>query len=242
MPLRRRPSRTLIALAVLACCAVAPAAAQAAALDSTVQSTVGATPQPVQQAAQDVVGAARPAAGSDPAPPAPHADGGAVQQTVAPIAGASQAAAPSTATAVPAPHLREPAHARVSHISADASDSHRPHGGNAQLPGSSNRAAASNQPIADVDARPRGARQASGAADAPRPAAAPAQAIPEPVSGDAGTDGVAPVAASGFFFGGGFALLVTALLLAGPRLRRRLLLLPAVCRPAAFHVVLERPG
>ena len=229
-------------LAALAWCAIAPGAAQAAVLESTVQSAVEPAPQPVQQAAQDVVGAARPAAGREPAAPAPHADGGAVQQAVEPIAGTSGAAVPSTGASVPAQHLREPVHTRVSHISADASAAHRPHGENGRRPGSSNRVAASSRPAAHADAGPRRARHTGGVAGAPRPAAAPAQPTPEPVSGYAGADGVAPGASSGFFFGGGFALLVASLLFAGPRLRRRLLLLPAVCRPAAFHVVLERPG
>jgi hypothetical protein len=242
VPLWRRPSRTFVVLAALAWCAIAPGAAQAAALDSTVQSAVQAAPQPVQQAAQDVVSAARPAAGREPAAPAPQADGGAVQQAVEPIAGTSGAAVPSAAAAVPAAHLREPVHARVSHISADASAAHRPHGENGPRPGSSNRVAASSRPAADVVAGSRRAHQAGGVGGAPRPAAAPAQPAPEPFSGYAGADGIAPSASSGFFFGGGFALLVAALLLAGPRLRRRLMLLPAVCRPAAFHVVLERPG
>jgi hypothetical protein len=59
----------------------------------------------------------------------------------------------------------------------------------------------------------------------------------------AGAPGAAASSGSGgFFFGGGFALLVASLLVAGPRLRRQLARLPAVCRPAAFLVVLERPG
>jgi hypothetical protein len=49
-------------------------------------------------------------------------------------------------------------------------------------------------------------------------------------------------AAMGSLFGGGFALLVAWLLLAGPRLWRGVSTLPAVCRPVAFRVVLERPG
>ena len=226
-------------LVALACWAVVPASAHAALLDSTVQSTVEAAPQPVQKAAQDVVGAARPAAGSGPAAPAPHTDGGAVQQTVAPIAGTTGAAVPSPAVAVSAGHLREPSHGRVSHISASASS--RPGGARVERPGTSNRVASSSRSAARTAAGPRPTRQAEAAARAAH-SATPAQQVPEPLSGLSGADGAPGGSSSGFFFGGGFALLVAALLLAGPRLRRRLSLLPAVCRPVAFLVVLERPG
>ena len=223
----------------LVCWAIVPGSAHAALLDSTVQSTVEAAPQPVQKAAQDVVGAARPAAGSEPAAPAPNADGGAVQQTVAPIAGTTGAAVPSPAVAVPAGHLREPGHGRVSRISASASS--RPAGERVERPGTSNRAASPSRSAAHTAAGPRPTRQAEAAARAAH-SATPAQQAPEPLSGLSGADGAPAGSSSGFFFGGGFALLVAALLLAGPRLRRRLSLLPAVCRPVAFLVVLERPG
>ena len=226
-------------LVALACWAIVPASAHAALLDSTVQSTVEAAPQPVQKAAQDVVGAARPAAGSEPAAPAPHADGGAVQQTVAPIAGTTGAAVPSPAVAVSAGHLREPGHGRVSHISASASS--RPSGERVERPGTSNRVASPTRSAAHTAAGPRPTRQAEAAARATH-SATPAQQAPEPLSGLSGADGAPAGSSSGFFVGGGFALLVAALLLAGPRLRRRLSLLPAVCRPVAFLVVLERPG
>ena len=226
-------------LVAIGCWAIAPASAQAAVLDSTVQSTVEAVPQPVQQAAQDVVGAARPAAGSEPAAPAPHADGGAVQQTVAPIAGTTGAAVSSAAVAVPAGHLREPGRGRVSHISASASS--RPSGERVERPGTSNRAASPRRSAAHTAAGARPTRQAEATVSATR-SATPAQQAPEPRSGLSGADGVAAGSSSGFSFGGGLALLVAALLLAGPRLRRRLSPLPVVCRPVAFLVVLERPG
>jgi trimeric autotransporter adhesin len=227
-------------LVAIGCWAIAPASAHAALLDSTVQSTVEAVPQPVQKAAQEVVGAARPAAGSEPAAPAPHADGGAVQQTVAPIAGTTGAAVPSPAVAVSAGHLREPGHGRVSHISASAS--RRSSGERAERPGTSNRAASSpSRSAARTATGPRPTRQAEAAASAAR-SASPAQQAPEPRSGLSGADGASAGSSSGFFFGGGLALLVAALLLAGPRLRRRLSPLPVVCRPVAFLVVLERPG
>jgi hypothetical protein len=240
MPLRRLLSRTLLVLVAIGCWAIAPASARAALLDSTVQSTVEAAPQPVQKATQDVVGAARPAAGSEPAAPAPHADGGAVQQTVAPIAGTTGAAVPSPAVAVPAGHLREPDHGRVSHISASASG--RPSGERVERPGTSNPAASPSRSAAPAATGPRPVRQAVAAAARAAHSTPPAQQAPEPRSGLSGADGGAAGSSSGFFFGGGLALLVAALLLAGPGLRRRLLPLPVVCRPVAFLVVLERPG
>jgi hypothetical protein len=240
MPLRRLLSRTLLVLVAIGCWAIAPASARAALLDSTVQSTVEAAPQPVQKATQDVVGAARPAAGSEPAAPAPHADGGAVQQTVAPIAGTTGAAVPSPAVAVPAGHLREPDHGRVSHISASASG--RPSGERVERPGTSNPAASPSRSAAPAATGPRPVRQAVAAAARAAHSTTPAEQAPEPRSGLSGADGGAAGSSSGFFFGGGLALLVAALLLAGPRLRRRLLPLPVVCRPVAFLVVLERPG
>lgn len=226
-------------LVAIGCWAIAPASAQAAVLDSTVQSTVEAVAQPVQTAAQDVVGAARPAAGSEPAAPAPHADGGAVQQTVAPIAGTTGAAVPSPAVAVPAGHLREPGRGRVSHISASASS--RASGERVERPGTSNRAASPSRSAAHTATGPRPTRQAEATVSATR-SATPAQQAPEPRSGLSGADGAAAGSPSGFSLGGGLALLVAALLLAGPRLRRRLPPLPVVCRPVAFLVVLERPG
>ena len=226
-------------LVALGCWAIVPASAHAALLDSTVQSTVEAAPQPVQKAAQDVVGAARPAAGSEPAAPAPHADGGAVQQTVAPIAGTTGTAVPSPAVAVPAGRLRERGHGRVSHISARASS--RPGAERVERPGTSNRAASPSPSAAHTATGPRPTRQAEAATRAAH-SAAPAQQAPEPLSGLSGADGAPAGSSSGFFFGGGFALLVAALLLAGPRLRRRLSQRPAVGRPGAFLGVLERPG
>jgi hypothetical protein len=240
MPLRRHLFRGLLVLASLVCWGIVPASADAALLDTTVESAVQAAPQPVQQAAENVVGAARPAAGTEPAAPAPQADGGAVQQTVAPIAGTTGTAVSSPAVAVPAAHLREPAHGRVSHISASSSAARRPGGRRAMRPGTTGRAAAPALPAAERGMSRRTTHRAD-AASAARPAA-PAQPGPEPRSGLNGGDGAATGASSGFFFGGGFALLVAALLLAGPRLRRRLPQLPAVCRPVAFLVVLERPG
>jgi hypothetical protein len=240
MPLRRLLSRAALVLVSLGCWAVAPGSAHAALLDSSVQSAVDAGPQQVQKAAQDIAGAARPVAGSEPAAPAPDADGGTVQQTVAPIAAATGAAVPSPAAVVPANHLREPGRARVSHISAGAS--RRSGAGRIERPGTSNRAASPSRRTAHTPPAPRSTRRGEVATNGTR-TAAPAQRAPEPLSGLSGADGAAAGGSSGFFFGGGgLALLVAALLLAGPRLHRRLSLLPVVCRPVAFLVVLERPG
>jgi hypothetical protein len=63
---------------------------------------------------------------------------------------------------------------------------------------------------------------------------------PERHAPEAGS-AVASVGSASFFFGG-LALLVGAFALAGPRLRRRLCIRPALWRPAAFVVALERPG
>jgi hypothetical protein len=241
MPLRRLPSRALIALAVLACSAIAPATAHATLVDSTVQQAVEAAPQPVRTAAPDITAATRPAAEPKPVAPAPHADGSAVQQTVAPIAGNTGPAVPSSAVVVPASHLREPAQRRVSHISASTSSARRTTGEGPKRPGTSNRTALPSRPSTGEGADARVVRQADAARSTP-PSAPPAS---EPLFGPSGADAAGAAGGSSGFSsssGGGLALLVAALLLAGPRLRRRLLLLPVVCRPAAFHVVLERPG
>jgi hypothetical protein len=54
-------------------------------------------------------------------------------------------------------------------------------------------------------------------------------------------DGGVSAGAAGLF-AGGLAMLAGALMLAAPRLHRRLLIDPAVQRPAAFVALLERPG
>jgi hypothetical protein len=88
---------------------------------------------------------------------------------------------------------------------------------------------------------PGPARDVARLAPAPDAAATPSTFSPGldlELSGDGGASG----ASAGLLFGGAFALLVAGLLPAAPRMRRRLFELPAVCRPAAFLVVLERPG
>lgn len=246
MPLRRRFSRLFAVLAALGCFAVlAPAAGAAPALPAvpagalaTVDSTVSATP-PLREVTRQVAAQVRPAAGTV-TPPGSHGSGHPVAQTIAPIAEAATASAPPPAAAAASlpGSLREHARDRVSGIAASLPAEHV----------SSERLAhghGMNNTVARYPSRERGAP----AHDAGRPTAAAAPARGEvarglaPASGmgaDAG--GAAVGASSGFFFGGGFALLVALLVLAGPGLRRRLALPPAVCRPAAFLLVLERPG
>lgn len=240
MPLRRHLTRTFVVLAALACWAVVPVSAQAALLDAVPPAAQTAAPQ-LQTAAEDVVAQVRPAARPDTTP-APSTDGAAVQQTVAPVAGATAPAAPATpVTAVSATHLREPARSRISRISATASSSeHRSAGAGGSARGGDG-AAAARRPDVESIAGPRSQREPTAVARAAHSTASPALPASQRGSGSAGADAAAGVS-TGFFFGGGMALLVAALLLAGPRLRRSLSLLPAVCRPVAFLVVLERPG
>ena len=263
MPLRRLPSRALIVLVVLACSAIVPATAHAAVIDAV--ETAAGTAAPAQRAG-DVVrtvasrgdgGATappRPVTGSDSthaarplgdteAPAAPRPSGGPVEQVVAPVAAASGAAAgAATGSARPAGHLREHGRARVSRITANAASAEPLNAGRSGAAAANDSMAAASRATATGDTA--AAHQVTGhsASDSvARPASGRDLSAPEPTGGLAGSDGAAG-GSSGFSFGGGLALLVAALLLAGPRLRRRLLLLPVVCRPAAFHVVLERPG
>jgi hypothetical protein len=127
----------------------------------------------------------------------------------------------------------------VSHIVASSSSgrmsservAHGPRHPGATRP-SSERSAPAHRPAA-------GARPTPFAQNAPAATAgdtAPLTSVPGSGASAGGSAGLF------FFGGGGFALLVASLLIAGPHLRRRLSLLSAVCRPAAFLVVLERPG
>ena len=245
MPLRRRFSRLFAVLAALGCFAVlAPAAGAAPALPAvpagalaTVDSTVAAAP-PLREVTRQVAAQVRPAGGTV-TPSGSHGSGHPVAQTIAPIAEAATVSAPPPAAAAASlpGSLREHARDRVSGIAASLPAEHV----------SSERLAHGHgmNTVARYPSRERGAP----AHDAGRPTAAAAPARGEvarglaPASGmgaDAG--GAAAGASSGFFFGGGFGLLVALLALAGPGLRRRLALSPAVCRPAAFLLVLERPG
>ena len=245
MPLRRRFSRLFAVLAALGCFAVlAPAAGAAPALPAvpagalaTVDSTVSATP-PLREVTRQMAAQVRPAAGTV-TPPGSDGSGHPVTQTIAPIAEAAAASEPPPAAAAASlpGSLREHARDRVSGIAASLPAEHV----------SSERLAHGHgmKTVARYPSRERGAP----AHDAGRPTAAAAPARGEvarglaPVSDmGANAGGAAAGASSGFFFGGGFGLLVALLELAGPGLRRRLALPPAVCRPAAFLLLLERPG
>jgi hypothetical protein len=232
--------------AMLACLAVLPSAAGAAVSVpapageriAAVETTVADAVAPLGDAAADVAQAAQPAP-SGIAPPGDQSQARPVEETIAPIAHA--AAAPVQASAAPAvlrKSLDERARPHTSHIAATASGERMGSGrfvhghglhGATRHPSSERSVAAHRAPSALTDT----------------PTAPHATA--EPAAQDAAPAASAPGAAAsggsgGFFFGGGFALVVASLLLMGPRLRRQLSLLPAVCRPAAFLVVLERPG
>jgi hypothetical protein len=226
MPRRRHLSRALVVLVSMAGWAVVPAAAAAL---GTVESTV-ATVESAVQPAVDAVTAPAPEGGGDP-----------VEQTVAPVADAAGASVPPAAAAVPQAHLDEHAQTRVARIAAGSSVE-RVSSGRA-VHTQSSQGGARQRPSAERNAPARGTgRQVTGVAKGSENAAAtPSPPTAEPGSGFS-TDAAASGAATSFLFGGAFALLVATLLLAGPRLRRQLSLSPAVCRPAAFLVVLERPG
>jgi hypothetical protein len=241
---RRRHLRSFAAtLATLVCCAMLPSAAQAVSVPvpagaalATVQTTVAEVGAPVREVAQDVTGAAQPGSGgiSHPA-----GDRHPVEETIAPVAHAAAASVPASPGAgSPRNHLDEHARHQISHLTATSSGErmssgravhgHRLDGVTRHL--SLERSAPAHRP----------APAATAAGPSPHAAAAPAVADRAPASS-------APAAAAsggsgGLSGGGGFALLVAALLLAGPFLRRQLALMPVVCRPAAFLVVLERPG
>jgi hypothetical protein len=247
MPSLRHLSRTLLVLAAaLVPCALVPAWADAAALD-TVESTVGPAAPPGQSAAEDASGVVRPVvehstgpSGPVTTPSAPAGDDP-VAQTVDPIARGAAAAAPASVSTAPQFHLHEPATAGKSRIAASAS-AERSGGSAEREQGSEGDAGRHPSPQRSVTALDR-VKDVSGAAEgASKATAEPLTPAPEPGSDPMAAAADAFGAAAGFFFGGGFALLVAWLLLAGPRLRRGLSKLPVVCRPAAFLVVLERPG
>jgi hypothetical protein len=238
VPLWRHRSTLVVVLAVTLGWAVVPAVAEAgaaAAAVGTATSTVAAVEAPpVQEATEAVAGALRPAVGGVTAP-APYAAGGPVEQAVAPVAHGAGATVPPAAATASQTRLNEGATARGARI-AHASSVERPRARTLQSPHGVARQRPSNERTVSLP----GAAP-TGAVSAPDAAATPSRPPPEPGSGfPTGAPGAD--ATTGFLFGGALALLVAALLLAGPRLRRRLALLRAVCRPAAFLVVLERPG
>jgi hypothetical protein len=201
---------------VLACSAIAPSAAHAALpLPAPVAEPAAAVETTVAQ----VVTPVRP-----DRQPGSHA----LQQTIAPITHA--ATAPPIAAAVAAAprqkNFDEHARPRTSQVAATSSGERTGSGRPAHDHGLDGRRSPSSERTAPAHRAP---------AEPIAAAHAPAGSAP----GAAAAGG-----AGGFSFAGGgaFALLVASLLLAGPRLRRHLSELPVVCRPAAFLVVLERPG
>lgn len=243
---RWRPfSKSLVLSLVAACWAAAPSAAHAAATvpgvsaPAAVLETAHSAVPPVQNAGEDLARVVEPVV-SGAVTPAPPAGESPVDHTVAPIAGAAGATLPPAAAAVPQAHIDEHARASIARVAASASAerlSARP-----RVHRQSSHGVARQRPSDERAASPQGAaRHGTSAATAPDAAATPSRSTPD--SGFGLQDGSAAAGAStGFLFGGALALLVATLLLAGPRLRRQLPVPPAVCRPAAFLVVLERPG
>jgi hypothetical protein len=231
-----RAGKLIAAVATLMCWVVTPSAAHAVSI-------------PVPEAATDAVEQVESTV-TAPAPSVPatlpepserhpvHEAVAPVAESAAPVADSAAASLPAAAAAAPQSRLEEHARERASHISASASagrmsservaHGHRLEGG-ARRP-SSEHAARTHRPAAFVHTVSLAPR----AADAPAVDLAPAGGAPAAAASGS--------AAGSFFFGGGCALVVASLLLAGPHLRRRLSLPPAMCRPAAFRVVLERPG
>ena len=245
MPLRRLLSGILLVLAALAAGALLPAAADASPLQP-LQSTAVALAEPAQAAAADVAGVGRPVLDAVSAPsrpvesPSAPSGRGPIARTVEPIADGAAATVPPSGATLPPQHLHEPAEAGASRATASASVVRS--GGRAEREQGSGAYVGSHpSPRRSVTAHDRAQQVPSAARVASEATAKPLALAPEPSSGPL-TDGAGSGASTGFFFGGGFALLVACLLLAGPRLRRGLSMLPAVCRPAAFLLVLERPG
>ena len=226
----------LIAMpAVLAFCAFLPSAAAAA-----VPLPVAAA-EPVAVVETTVADAAQPPSGGM-TQPAGDTGGQPVEDTIAPIAHAATVSVPSTpVVAAPQKTLDDHARPRISHIAATSSGER-----------TSRRRAAHDRGLDGAPRRPSSERPAP-AHRAPAAAAALADSRDaSPAAAEVAVTNSAPAASApgaaaaggsgGLSSGGGFALLVASLLLAGPRLRRQLAELPAVCRPAAFLAVLERPG
>ena len=233
--------------AVIASCAITPSAAAAAI---SVPVRAGETPAavdtsvaavaPVQKAADDVIQAVLPAS-SGVSRPDGDGERHPVADTVAPIAqAATTPVAAAQAATAPPKQLDERARPRTSHIAATSSGERMSSGRTAHGHG---RYGATGPPsserIAPAHRAPNAATDTPAAA--PRSAAA-RSAIQDFAPATSAPGAAAASGSGGLFFGGGFALLVASLLVAGPRLRRQLSRLPAVCRPAAFLVVLERPG
>jgi len=211
----------------------------AADVVEAVEPVVVSAAPPARAVAEEVGDVVRPAAGA----PSGHSGGShPVHDAIAPIAGTAAGTVPGTAVELPNPPQRgldERARHRVSHISASASGEHVSSGRAAH--GHGTRAVPPATPSPERSAPAHGAPQPSPVMATGERGSAGASAGPDAPPASAAPGGSASGAASSLF-GGGLALLVASLMFAGPGLRRRVSLLPAVCRPAAFLLVLERPG
>jgi hypothetical protein len=213
----------------------APAGERVAAVEATVADAVA----PVRGTSDDVAETALPAS-SGATRPGDGSDAHPVADTIAPIAHAATAPVePSAPTQAPRKRLDEHARPGISHVGATSS-AERMSSGRAARGRGLHRAAPSPSSERSTPAH-RASRALPGAPAAPHAAARPG--MPDPLPAANAPRAAASGGSGGFFFGGGgLALIVASLLLAGPGLRRQLAELPAVCRPAAFLVVLERPG
>jgi hypothetical protein len=226
LSLRRRFSTSLAMTLVLACWLLLPAAADAAV-------TLPEAPNATAAVLDTVHTAIQPAAAAVAPPSAPQAPQH-VPEVQRPVPAVQPVPAPPVVTSIrPAP-----THAvRTAAASAAAHHPKRPDRAE-RLVGTREHHAA-----ATVAATVSTSRPATHVATVVEPTKAPT-----PLSGSErspGSAGGAPASTpfTTFLFGGGFALLIGALLLAaGPGLRRLLTMPQAVCRPAAFLAVLERPG
>jgi hypothetical protein len=241
---------TLPAALVAACCAAAPAA-QASVVPVDVQSTVAATTEQVPvvaSVATTVTDTVRPA----------------VTQVRTEVTAATGAAAPATnpavadATDLAGPTVERAGYTTAAAVTVATGGSRELHTGASATPGRAARFTRpgrghTRQSVAHGEGRaaiaqlPRSAPQPPayapadhGADAAPRTVAHHHPAAPDPAPRTSGGN-VASAPAAGFALGGA-ALLTLAVCLAGPRLCRRLLIRPAVLRPVAFVVLLERPG
>jgi hypothetical protein len=227
IPLRRL-SMLIATVGALTCGAILPAGAQALAVPSVAADAIAGT----GTAAAEVIPAAPPVTEdvTRPASPAP------VHETVAPIVQPAAESVSAAPAAVPSKALRERMHHPISHIAATSSakraSSDRGVHGPAPRAANADPSSLRSSPVH---------RAASVAVEAPAAPVSPTGAAQAPLS-SAPSGAASGAAGLSFFFGGGCALLVAWLLLAGPFVRRRLSLVPVACRPAAFLLVLERPG
>jgi hypothetical protein len=228
------------AVIVVGCWVAAPAGAQAPAVD--VAAVTGQS-APAASVPSVVAGSAPVTTATQASGSVEHAVPGvadAVAETASPptvdlairaVSGAAPPPAAPDAAAAPRHFARPGAHAAVN-------GSPRATGTKPQRP-PRRQARPLGPPTEPVTAMEVGSASRSTVAGSVHPSFDPAPRL-DPVSGAVG-DSPASGASSGFFFGGA-AILLIALLLAAPRLRSRLSGRRAMCWPAAFVPLLERPG